>query len=132
MDPGEVVDGAVDVVLECSGRRTAVESALGQLRRAGSLVLVGTGLEPPAFDINRILVNELHITGALEYDHDGFRQSLELLETGRLPTDLILHGVDTALPDMVETMQDLQAGQIPGKVLVCPALETDDSPTQQH
>ena len=46
---------------------------------AGTLVLVGAGIDAPRFDTNRILLNELVITGAFVYDHDGFERRLELL-----------------------------------------------------
>ena len=34
--------------------------------------MVGAGIEPPRFDPNRILLNELTITGSFVYDADGF------------------------------------------------------------
>ena len=82
-EPARVVDDAVDVVLECSGKAKAMEAGLGQLVRAGTLVLVGAGIERPRFDPNRILLNELVITGANTYDHDGFEQALDLLASGQ-------------------------------------------------
>ena len=39
----------------------------------------------PKFDNNRILLNELVITGAFVYDHDGFPRALELLASGTRP-----------------------------------------------
>ena len=65
--------------------RDAMEAALAQLKRAGTLVLVGAGMQPPRFDPNRILLNELVITGAFCYDADGFDAALELLAPRRLP-----------------------------------------------
>ena len=47
--------------------------------RAGRLVLVGAGMERPSFDPNRILLNELVLTGAFTYDADGFPRALALL-----------------------------------------------------
>ena len=38
----------------------------------GRLVLVGTGIRRPTFDHNRILLNELVVTGAYNYDEGGF------------------------------------------------------------
>jgi threonine dehydrogenase-like Zn-dependent dehydrogenase len=45
-EPGRVVDAAVDVVLECSGPRAAMEAGLAQLVRGGTLVLIGAGPAP--------------------------------------------------------------------------------------
>jgi hypothetical protein len=56
-----------------------MESALSQLKRGGTLVLVGAGIRRPKFDNNRILLNELTITGSFVYDADGFERALELL-----------------------------------------------------
>src|SRR5206468_2004393 len=84
-DPGRVVADAVDVVLECSGNGAAMEAGLAQLDRTGRLVLVGAGMAAPRFNPNRILLNELVITGAFCYDADGFDRALALLSSGQLP-----------------------------------------------
>ena len=41
--PHDLVDEPFDVALECSGNNKAMEAALAQLKRAGTLVLVGAG-----------------------------------------------------------------------------------------
>ena len=120
LDPGSVADGAVDVAIECSGNARAMEAALGQLRRGGTLVLVGAGLEPPQLDPNRILLNELVVTGAFEYGPDGVAEALRLLATGRLPVDHLVEPDDVPLAGAVEAMQALAAGELAGKVLVRP------------
>ena len=84
--PHDMVDEPFDAVLECSGNKLAQESGLAQLKRAGTLVLVGAGISRPKFDPNRILLNELVITGAFIYDHDGFPRALDLLASGAMPT----------------------------------------------
>jgi (R,R)-butanediol dehydrogenase/meso-butanediol dehydrogenase/diacetyl reductase len=125
-EPGRISDQAVDVILECSGHRSAMESALCQLDRAGRLVVVGSGMEPPVFDPNRILLNELTVTGSYNYDDDGFEQALSLLTSGELPTELLIHAADIMLSEMMTAMQSLVAGRIPGKVMVAPGdLESE-------
>lgn len=119
-EPGLVVEGAVDVVLECSGKAVAMEAGLAQLVRGGTLVLVGAGIEPPRFDPNRILLNELVITGAFTYDHDGFERALELLASGALPVDDLLEPDTVPLDGLLEAMRDLADGRLAGKVLVRP------------
>ncbi len=119
-EPGLVVDGAVDVVLECSGKAAAMEAGLAQLVRGGTLVLVGAGIEPPRFDPNRILLNELVITGAFNYDHDGFDRALDLLASGALPVDALLEPDAVALDGLLDAMRGLAAGDLAGKVLVRP------------
>ena len=119
-DPGRVLDGAVDVVLECSGQAPAMEAGLAQLVRGGTLVLVGAGIEPPRFDPNRILLNELRITGAFTYDAGGFERALALLGSDDFPVDALLEPGEVGLHDLLEAMQDLAAGRRAGKVLVRP------------
>ncbi|MEX2294172.1 MAG: alcohol dehydrogenase catalytic domain-containing protein [Acidimicrobiales bacterium] len=119
-EPGLVVDGAVDVVLECSGKAKAMEAGLAQLVRGGMLVLVGAGIEPPRFDPNRILLNELVITGAFTYDQGGFEEALTLLASGAMPIDALLEPIEVPLAGLVDAMRDLAEGRLAGKVLVRP------------
>jgi len=118
--PGLIVDGAVDLVLECSGSRRAMEAGLAQLVRGGTLVLVGAGMDPPRFDPNRILLNELVVTGAFTYDADGFTEALDLLASGALPVDELLEHETVPLSGLLDAMRGLAEGRVAGKVLVRP------------
>jgi threonine dehydrogenase-like Zn-dependent dehydrogenase len=97
-----------------------VEAGLAQLVRGGTLVLVGAGIEAPRFNPNRILLNELVITGAYEYAKDGFEHALELLASGALPVDVLLEPDDVPLTGLLDDMHDLADGRRAGKVLVRP------------
>lgn len=118
--PGDVVAEPFDVALECSGHAVAMEAALGQLRRGGTLVLVGAGIKPPRFDANRILLNELVITGAFIYDADGFPRALELLASSSFPRDVLIEADDVPLDGLLDAIERLGAGEIPAKVLIAP------------
>lgn len=118
--PGDIADEPFDVVLECSGHRAAMEAGLGQLKRGGTLVLVGAGMHAPRFDPNRILLNELVITGAFVYDADGFERALELLARPDFPTDLLLEPDDVDLDGLMGAIEGLAGGELPAKVLVVP------------
>lgn len=119
-DPGGLSADPWDVVFECSGNRRAMEAGPSQLKRAGTLVFVGAGIERPKFDPNRILMNELTITGSFIYDEGGFADALELLATGALPTDRLLEPGAVPLSGMLDAMHGLAEGRIGGKVLVSP------------
>ncbi len=119
--PGHLVGEPYDRALECSGNRAAMEQALGQLGRAGRLVLVGAGINPPRFDSNRIMLNELEITGAFVYDADGFEAALSLLP--QLPLEHLIEPVDVGLGGLLDAMERLAAGELAGKVLVNPGGE---------
>ena len=96
-EPERIADLAVHVVLECSGKKAAMEAGFNQLRRGGTLALVGAGIERPTFDPNRFILNELTVWGSFVYDKDGFERALELLASGALPTDLLIDADDVPL-----------------------------------
>ena len=120
--PYDLVDEPFDVALECSGNGRAQESALAQLKRAGTLVLVGAGMARPKFDANRILLNELVITGAFVYDHDGFPRALEMLASGRLPNDLLVEQEDFPLNRLLDAAVGLHEGDLAAKAMVVPRV----------
>jgi 2-desacetyl-2-hydroxyethyl bacteriochlorophyllide A dehydrogenase len=124
-EPDKIADRAVDVVLECSGKKAAMEAGLSQLRRGGRLVFVGAGMEAPSFDPNRVLLNELEICGSFVYDADGFERAIELLASGQLPVDALVDPVDVPLDRLGDALVGLAGGSIPGKVMVVPRVSTD-------
>ncbi|HTT86671.1 MAG TPA: alcohol dehydrogenase catalytic domain-containing protein, partial [Acidimicrobiales bacterium] len=117
---GLPVERPFAVAFECSGHAAAAESALDQLDSAGTLVLVGTGRERPRINHNRMIVLELTVLGAYNYDNEGFGPALELLASGAVPTDLLIEPDDVALDGIGEAMRRLADGEIAGKVLVRP------------
>lgn len=119
--PDQIVDEPFHVALECSGHAVAMEQCLGQLARTGRLVLVGAGITPPRFDPNRIILNELVITGSFCYDADGFTAALAMLVTPDFPTDVLIEPDDVGLHELRHAIGRLGAGEIPAKVVVAPA-----------
>ena len=118
--PFDRVEEPFDAAFECSGSPRAMESALGQLRGGGTLVLVGTGMRRPKLDHNRILLNELVVTGAYNYDADGFEEALALLRSGALPSERLIEPDDVPLEGLLPAMERLAAGELAGKVLIAP------------
>jgi threonine dehydrogenase-like Zn-dependent dehydrogenase len=115
---------AVHVVLECSGHRAAIEAAFHQLLRGGILVMVGAGIDHPTFDINRMILNELTVTGSFVYDLGGFERALALLASKDFPADLLIDPADVPLDAIGEALEDLAVGRIAGKVMVAPEVRT--------
>ena len=118
--PFQLVEDAFDVVFECSGKAAAMETGLAQLRKTGTLCLLGTGMDRPQLDAMRVLLCELVVTGAYEYDEHGLSVALELIAGGRLETQLLVSAEDVGLDDLQRAMECLVAGKIGGKVLVAP------------
>ncbi len=119
--PNYLVDEPFDVALECSGNARAMETALSQLKRTGTLVLVGAGIKPPRLDPNRILLNELVVTGAFCYDGDGFEAALSLLASPGFPRDELVEPYDVPLEGLFDAIERLGSGEIPAKVLIAPS-----------
>jgi 2-desacetyl-2-hydroxyethyl bacteriochlorophyllide A dehydrogenase len=117
---GRPVAEPYTIAFECSGNARAAEAALDQLDYAGLLVFVGTGHEMPRVNQNRMIVLELTTIGAYNYDQAGFAPALELLASGVLPLDLLIEPDDVPLDGLLDTMQRLAAGELPGKVMVKP------------
>ena len=121
-EPDRISDSGVHVVLECSGKKNAMEFGLHQLRRGGTLVLVGAGMEQPTFDPNRIILNELTVCGSYIYDKGGFERALELLGSAGFPTDLLIEADDVPLDGVSDALVGLAEGRLAGKVMVVPRL----------
>jgi threonine dehydrogenase-like Zn-dependent dehydrogenase len=121
--PHDMVAEPFDVVLECSGNQYAQTSGLAQLKRGGTLVLVGAGMGRPKFDPNRILLNELVITGAFVYDHDGFPRALELLASGKVPLDLLVEAEDFPLSRLLDAAIGLHDGRLAAKAMIVPRVD---------
>jgi (R,R)-butanediol dehydrogenase/meso-butanediol dehydrogenase/diacetyl reductase len=121
-EPERISDRAVHVVLECSGKKAAIEAGFHQLRRGGTMALVGAGIESPAFDPNRFILNELHVVGSFVYDEGGFERALELLASVDFPTDLLIEADDVPLDRLSDALVGLAEGRYAGKVMVVPHL----------
>ncbi len=123
-EPERISSRAVHVVLECSGKKAAVEAGFCQLRRGGVLVMVGAGIEHPTFDSNRMILNELSVCGSFVYDLGGFERALDLLSSGSLPNDLFIDPSDVGLHGVADALDALATGRIAGKVMVVPEVGT--------
>jgi threonine dehydrogenase-like Zn-dependent dehydrogenase len=121
-EPERMAGRAVHVVLECSGRRSAMEAGFHQLRRGGTLALVGAGVEQPTFDPNRFILNELSVVGSFVYDLGGFDQALALLADDAFPTDLLIEDDDVPLQGISGALAGLAEGRFAGKVMVTPRM----------
>jgi threonine dehydrogenase-like Zn-dependent dehydrogenase len=123
-EPERLSARAVHVVLECSGHKAAIEAGFHQLLRGGILVMVSAGIDHPTFDINRMILNELTVTGSFVYDLGGFERALELLASPDFPADLLIDPADVPLNAIGQAMEDLAVGRIAGKVMVVPEVRS--------
>jgi threonine dehydrogenase-like Zn-dependent dehydrogenase len=122
-EPEKLSSRAAHVVLECSGHKAAIESGFHQLGRGGILVMVGAGIEHPTFDPNRMILNELTVTGSFVYDLGGFEDALELLASDSFPNDVLIDPTDVPLSGVGAALEALAKGRIAGKVMVAPDVK---------
>jgi hypothetical protein len=87
-------------------------------------VIVGTGFEPPRIDQNRMIIFELELIGAYNYDDEGFEPAVDLLERDLLPFDALIEPDNIPLSDVMVSMERLTRGEIPSKVMVQPSLSS--------
>ena len=99
------------VVFECSGHASAAEAGFGQLDYAGTLVIVGTGFEPPRINQNRMIIFELQIIGAYNYNDEGFQPAVDLLDSGTLA----VRGLDRARGHSAQRSDGLHGAARPGR-----------------
>jgi L-iditol 2-dehydrogenase len=123
-EPDRQSSRAAHVVLECSGHRAAIEAAFSQVRRGGILVMVGAGIDHPTFDINRMILNELTVTGSFVYDLGGFEKALSMLASEGFPNELLIEADTVPLNGIVQALEDLAVGRIAGKVMVVPEVRS--------
>ena len=123
--PGDIVAAPFDVALECSGHAVAMEAALAQLKRGGTLVFVGAGMKSPRLDANRILLNELVVTGAFVYDADGFDRALQLLAQPLFPTEALIERDEVPLEGLFDALVGLHDGELAAKVMIVPGRKGD-------
>jgi threonine dehydrogenase-like Zn-dependent dehydrogenase len=121
-NPGEVRPDGFHVVYEASGIPQAQEQALAQVRRGGTLMLVGAGPGLPKWSASRILLNEIWLTGSYVYDDGGFEEALALLASGAIPVDRLTEPDDVPLNGLLEAIHELAIGRVAGKVLVIPEV----------
>ncbi len=113
-----VVPDPFDVAIECSGNTRATVQALEQLRPGGRLVIVGSNFDPVPIDPLRVLVQEVEITGARQYDADGFIVALQRLAEHRVPTEELLEDLDTPFEGFSSLVRQMRHGEIARKPLV--------------
>lgn len=119
---GHPVPEPYSVVFECSGKAAAAERALDQVDFGGTFMFVGTGHDQPRVNHNRVIILELELLGAYNYDAEGWQPALDLLASGALPVDALIDADDVLLDGLLPVMERLAAGEIPAKVMVRPEV----------
>jgi (R,R)-butanediol dehydrogenase / meso-butanediol dehydrogenase / diacetyl reductase len=111
-------DGAgATVAFEVSGTQPGLTAAMSVLAARGRLVVVGIHAEERQMDLHRIFWRELSIVGARVYRRDDFEEAVRLLDSGVIPADALISGVEP-LESADKAFARLAAGGGVMKVLI--------------
>lgn len=98
-------EGLVDVVVECSGNPSGLETALDLVRPRGTIVLKSTYHEQAVVDLTRVVVDEIRLLGSR---CGPFGPALKLLQSGHVDVTSL---IDARYP-LIDGLAALQhAGQ---------------------
>jgi threonine dehydrogenase-like Zn-dependent dehydrogenase len=108
-------------VMECAGSGSAALLALELVAPLGRIVMVGIAPEPFPLDPLPVVFKEVDIRGAFTYRRRDFDRAIELLASGRIPSEALISGV-VGFEQAEETFRALMApGNLRTKVLLDPA-----------
>jgi (R,R)-butanediol dehydrogenase/meso-butanediol dehydrogenase/diacetyl reductase len=104
----ELVGRGPDVVFECIGVKSTLDSAIQMVATLGRVVVLGVCMEPDEITPVRCIFKEITVTFALGYNEAEFRETIDALASGRIDprpmvTDVI--GVDQ-VPEMFQALRN--------------------------
>ena len=107
-----------DIVLDCVTNERSLNQAVGLLRRAGTLAVVGVPPRDAALPMPVIQDWEIRVQGCAAYTEADVRTSVDIAVSGGLPTDEIVSGI-YGLHDLETAFTQAKADSS-GKVMVAP------------
>jgi (R,R)-butanediol dehydrogenase/meso-butanediol dehydrogenase/diacetyl reductase len=110
-----------DVVFECAGIPTTIESSVELVRRGGVVSLVGVPEAPSQINGAAWLVKEVRLTASLGYQREEFEVTQGLVADGRMKLEEI-HTSTVGLAGLADSFARLSSEPEEVKVLVDPNL----------
>ena len=110
-----------DVVFECAGIPSTIQTAVDLIRRGGTVSLVGVAVGSAAINAAEWLVKEVNLVSSIAYLHEDFQICKELVADGRLLTDP-LHTNTVSLQQLDWAFNALADNPSEVKILVDPRL----------
>lgn len=98
-----------DIVYECVGAPTTMQTAVDLARRGGSMCLIGFADGDVPINPGTWLRKEITVTAALAYLHEEFEMTMQMLADGRIVVDP-LHTSTTRLDGLDATLAELASG----------------------
>jgi len=110
-----------DVVFECAGIPSTIQTSVDLIRRGGVVSLVGVATGSATIDAAGWLVKEVNLVSSIAYLHEDFELCKALMADGRLVTDP-LHTSTVSLAELDQAFQTLAEHPSEVKILVDPRL----------
>jgi len=103
----ELTGRAPDLVFECIGVKSTLESAIQMVATLGRVVVLGVCMEPDEITPVRCIFKEITVSFVLGYNDAEFQETIDALKTGKIDprpmvTDVI--GVDQ-VPEMFQALR---------------------------
>lgn len=110
--------GPADVVLDCVASQVSLNQAVGLLRRAGTVLVVGVPAREASLPMPVVQDWEIRVQGCAAYTEVDVAAALAIATDGGIPTAEIVSGT-VALDDVATAFDDATADSS-GKVLIDP------------
>lgn len=108
--PAGEVEGAFDVVVECSGSAAGATSCLGVAGRGGRYVQVGVFGKPVTVPLDAVFQKELVFTSGLASTPRSWRRALKLIERREVELEPLVSEV-VPLDEWERVFADMRAGR---------------------
>lgn len=97
-----------DIVIECSGNKTASTMGLNHLKKGGHMILIAYG-EQPDINVFNFINNEYHLSGSVFFTREEFELVIDLMGQGKL--NLEKYAKLISMEDVEQTLEDLEQGK---------------------
>ena len=79
----EASNGGFDVVFEAVGAESSLAACLDGVKPGGEIVAIGNSMTPAIpFELNRLVLNEIRLTGSVSCTRNEFEETIELIAKG--------------------------------------------------
>jgi D-xylulose reductase len=91
LDSGNFMAGA-DVAVEATGAESCIQSAVGVVRRGGTIVQVGMGQNIVSYPISEMATKEVQMRGSFRYSAGDYVLAVQLISEGKVDVKKLVTG----------------------------------------
>ena len=103
----ELTGRGPDLIFECIGVKSTLESAISMIEPRGQVVVLGVCMEPDQITPLHCILKEISIDFVLAYNRPEFQETIDALASGRLDAKPMITDVITVeqVPEMFEALR---------------------------